>query len=93
MHHGEGAPPGVSYRQVVANESHAAGMKIPTFEVPPHIHPQHFVEGTFKDRDMEIDPAKEKISASASAPWMPGKCTQQVPQAPKYVISSPRIEE
>jgi hypothetical protein len=49
------------------------------------------MEGSFKDREMEIDPMKEK--APASTPWLPGKCIPQAPQAPKYLISTPRIEE
>jgi hypothetical protein len=54
---------------------------------------QLLAEGTFKDREMDIDPAKEKIPANVSAPWVLGKCIPQPPQAPKCVVSSPRIEE
>jgi hypothetical protein len=50
-------------------------------------------EGTFKDREMDIDPENATIPTTASTPWMPGKCIPQAPQAPKYIISSPRIEE
>jgi hypothetical protein len=49
------------------------------------------VEGSFKDREMEIDPVKGK--APTTVPWLPGKCIPQAPQAPKYLISTPRIEE
>jgi hypothetical protein len=87
------APTGVSYSQVTANEDPATRVKRPTFETPPEMRAQLLVEGTFKDRDTDMDPAKEDISASASAPWIPGKCIPQAPQAPKYVINSPRIEE
>jgi hypothetical protein len=51
------------------------------------------VEGTFKDREMDIDPKNTTILTTTSTPWMPGKCILQAPQAPKYIISSPRIEE
>jgi hypothetical protein len=36
---------------------------------------------------------KRAAPTKASAPWTPGKCIPQAPQAPKYVVSSPRIEE
>jgi hypothetical protein len=49
------------------------------------------MEGSFKDREMEIDSMKEK--APASTPWLLGKCIPQAPQAPKYLISTLRIEE
>jgi hypothetical protein len=42
---------------------------------------------------MDIDPDKETVPATVSTPWMPGKCIPHAPQAPKYVINSPRIEE
>jgi hypothetical protein len=42
---------------------------------------------------MDIDPGKEKIATKGSVPWVPGKCIPQAPQAPKYVVCSPRIEE
>ena len=42
---------------------------------------------------MEIDPEKAASIPTSTAPWKPGKCIPQAPQAPKYVISSPRIEE
>jgi hypothetical protein len=93
MNRREGAPTGVSYSQITANENAAAGTKRPTFETPPDMRATLLAEGTFKDREMDIDPAKETVPAKASAPWMPGKCIPQAPQAPKYVISSPRIEE
>jgi hypothetical protein len=89
----EGAPAGVSYSRVTANENHEAGTKRPTFETPPDMRAQLLEEGTLKDKEMDIDPAKEKSPANASVPWVPGKCIPQAPQAPKYVVSSPRIEE
>jgi hypothetical protein len=89
----EGAPTGISYSQVIVNENAAAGVKRPTFEPPPDMRAALLEEGTFKDRDMDIDPDKKATSAKASAPWTPGKCIPQAPQAPKYVVSSPRIEE
>jgi hypothetical protein len=42
---------------------------------------------------MDINPEKGVIPPTASNPWMPGKCIPQAPQAPKYVINSPCIEE
>jgi hypothetical protein len=68
-------------------------MKWLTFEPPPDMRSKLLAEGTFKDREMDIDPEKETIPSTASTPWMPGKCIPQAPQTPKYVINSPRIEE
>jgi hypothetical protein len=89
----EGASTGVSYSQATTNENLAAGVKRPTFEPPPDMRSKLLAEGTFKDREMDIDPVKETGPANASVPWMPGKCIPQAPQAPKYIIRSPRIEE
>jgi hypothetical protein len=91
--HREGPPTGASYSQVIANENAAAGVKRPAFEPPPDLRATLLEEGTFKDRDMDIDPDRRIASAKASAPWIPGKCIPQAPQAPKYVVRSPRIEE
>jgi hypothetical protein len=87
------APKGVTYSQVTANEDLAIRVKRPTFETPQELRAQLIVEGTFKDRDTDMDRAKEDNFAPASAPWIPGKCLPQAPIAPKYVINSPRIEE
>lgn len=67
QHPGE-APTGVSYSQVTANEDLATRWKRPTFETPPEMRAQLLVEGTFKDRDMDMDSAKEDSPANASAP-------------------------
>ena len=70
----EGASFGISYSQITTNENPEIGTKRPTFETPPDMHAQLLAEGTFKDQDMDIDPAKEKVPANVSAPWVPGKC-------------------
>jgi hypothetical protein len=88
-----GASNGVSYSQITASKNAAAGTKRLTFEMPPDMRAALLAEGTFKDREMDIDPDKETVPAKASAPWTPGKCIPQAPQAPKYVVSLPRIEE
>jgi hypothetical protein len=93
MNRKEGEPPGASYSRITANGSPTEGPKRPTFEPPPNLRAELLEEGTFKDRAMDIDPGKEPVQASASTPWVLGKCIPQAPQAPKYVISSPRIEE
>ena len=80
-----------SYSRVTANDNLSEGMKRPTFESPPDLREKLLMEGSFKDREMEIDPTKEK--APASTPWLLGKCIPQAPQAPKYLISTLRIEE
>jgi hypothetical protein len=76
----------------MANEDPTTKVKRSTFETPPDMHVQLLVEGTFKDQDTDMDPAKEDSSASASSPWIPGRCIPQAPSTPKYVINSPRIE-
>jgi hypothetical protein len=42
---------------------------------------------------MDIDLGKTQTAASATRPWIPGKCIPKVPQALKYIVSTPRIEE
>ena len=82
-----------SYSQATAGVKDAERTKRPAFEPPPGIHSTLWEEGTSKDREMEIDHEKAASISTAAAPWKPGKCIPQAPQAPKYVISSPRIEE
>jgi hypothetical protein len=89
----EGGPNGASYSQATANGSSGEGFKRPTFEPPPDLRSKLLTEGTFKDREMDIDPENAAIPATVSTPWIPGKCIPQAPQAPKYIINSPRIEE
>ena len=93
MNRKEGEPPGASYSQITANGNPSEGPKQPTFEPPPNLHVELLEEGTFKDREMDIDPGKETAPGRASTPWLPGKCIPQALQAPKYVIIFPRIEE
>jgi hypothetical protein len=93
MSHREGETMGISYSQSTANGNPAGGSKRSTFEPPPDLRSKLLVEGTFKDREMDIDSDKETVPTTTSTPWMLGKCIPQVPQAPKYVINSPRIEE
>jgi len=85
--------PGVTYSQVTANATSETGIKRPAFEMPPEMRKQLLAEGTFKDREMDIDSSKENAAARGSVPWVPGKCIPQAPQAPKYIICTPRIEE
>jgi hypothetical protein len=89
----EGELPRVTYSQITANATSDTGTKRPAFETPPEMRAQLLAEGTFKDKDMDIDSAKEKVVAGGSAPWVPGKCIPQAPQAPKYMVCSPRIKE
>jgi hypothetical protein len=89
----EGGSNDASYSQATANGSSGEGLKRPTFEPPPDLRSKLLTEGTFKDREMDIDPENAATPATASTPWLPGKCIPQAPQAPKYIISSPRIEE
>jgi hypothetical protein len=93
MNRKEGEPPGASYIQITTNGNPSDGPKWPTFEPPPNLHAELLEEGTFKDREMDIDRGKETALGCAAKPWMPGKCIPQAPQAWKYVINSPRIEE
>jgi len=88
----EGEPQGASYSHVTANDDATEGLKRLAFETPTSLRAELLEDGTFKDREMEIDPEKEKTPSRASTPWLSGKCIPQVTQALKYVISSPRIE-
>jgi hypothetical protein len=72
MNRQEGAPLSASYSRVTANDNLSEGTKRPTFEPPPELREKLLMEGSFKDREMEIDPTKEK--APASTPWLSGKC-------------------
>ena len=89
----EGGPNGTSYSQATTNGNSAEGTKRPTFEPPPDLRSKLLAEGTFKDQEMDIDPENATIPTTVSTPWMPGKCIPHAPQAPKYIISSPHIEE
>jgi hypothetical protein len=73
--------------------NNGGGSRRPTFEPPPDLRSQLLFEGTFKDKEMDIDSGKTPTSTSMTRPWIPGKCIPQVSQAPKYIISTPRIEE
>jgi hypothetical protein len=89
----DGTPSSSTYSQVTSGKDPALSTKRPSFETPPDLRATLLEEGTFKDRDMEIDPDKGTAPAKATAPWIPGKCIPQAPQAPKYLVCSPRIEE
>ena len=89
----EGGPNGTSYSQATVNGILGEGSKRPTFEPPPDQCSKLMMEGSFKDREMDIDPENMATPATVSIPWLPGKCIPQAPQAPKYIISSPHIEE
>jgi hypothetical protein len=86
-------PTNGSYRQATTGGKDAERTKRPAFEPPPDIYSTLWEEGASKNREMEIDHEKAASTPTAAAPWKPGKCIPQAPQAPKYVISSPRIEE
>jgi hypothetical protein len=89
----EGGMRGPSYSQATANGSNGEGSKHPTFEPPPDLRAKLLTKGTFKDKETDIDSGKALAPTSASKPWLPGKCIPQAPQAPKYIIITPRIEE
>ena len=61
----------VSYSQITTNGNPTEGAKWPTFEPPPDLCAKLLAEGTFKDREMDIDPDKETVPATVSTPWMP----------------------
>jgi hypothetical protein len=64
----EGGPTGTSYSQAMTNGNVAEGTKRPTFEPPPDLHSKLLEEETFKDQEMDIDPEKETLPSTASAP-------------------------
>jgi hypothetical protein len=89
----EGGSNDTSYRQAIENGSFGEGLKRPTFEPPPDQRSKLLMEGTFKDREMDIDPENVATPATTSIPWLPGKCIPQAPHALKYIIISSCIEE
>jgi hypothetical protein len=84
----EGAPRGTTYNHATM---HGNKGRRPTFEPPLDLRSQLLFEGTFKDKEMDIDSGN--APTRATRPWIPGKCIPQALQAPKYAISTPRIEE
>jgi hypothetical protein len=89
----EGGRAGASYSEATTNGSGGETFKRPSFEPPQDLRATLIADGTFKDRDMDIDPDHPAVPATASPPWLPGKCIPQAPHAPKYIVNSPRIEE
>jgi hypothetical protein len=89
----EGGPRGSSYSEATTHGNNRGGTRCPSFEPPPDLHSQLLFEGTFKEKEMDIDSWKTQTSTTATHPWIPRKCIPQMPQAPKYIISTPRIEE
>jgi hypothetical protein len=73
--------------------NNGGGSRCPTFKPPLYLHLKLLFEGTFKEKEMDIDSGKIPASTSASQPWLPGKCIPQAPKAPKYIISTPQIKE
>lgn len=64
----EGEPMGASYNRVTTNGNTAEATKRTTFEPPADLHSKLMEDDTFKDRDMDIDPAKETNPSSTKAP-------------------------
>jgi hypothetical protein len=86
-------PQGPSYSEAMMNGKNGGGSRCTTFEPHPNLRPQLLSKGTFKEKEMDIDYGKTMTSKITSRPWLLGKCIPQAPQAPKYIISTPRIEE
>jgi hypothetical protein len=89
----EGGPRGSSYSEAMVHRNNGGGSRRPTFESPPDLRSQLLSEGTFKDKEMDIDSRKTPTTTSVTHPWIPKKCIPQTPQAPKYIIITPGIEE
>jgi hypothetical protein len=79
----EGGRVGASYSEATTNGRSGEGFKRSSFEPLPDLRATLITEGTFKDREMDIDPEHPRAPAIASMPWLPGKCIPQAPQAPK----------
>jgi len=87
----EGGSRGASYNHVAAQENLDCVSRRLTFELPPNMCSQLLFEGSTKGKEMEID--SRYTQTKAARPWALGKCIPQASLAPKYIISSPRIEE
>jgi hypothetical protein len=51
----EGGLRGPSYSQTIVNRSNGEGSRHPTFKPPPDLRSQLLTEGTFKDKEMDIE--------------------------------------
>ena len=64
----EGGLRGPSYNDATAQEKNGGESKRPTFEPPPDLRSQLIFEGTFKDREMDINSGKATPATSTSQP-------------------------
>jgi hypothetical protein len=87
----DGGSRGTSYSQVVSQDPPGGGFRRPAFEPSSDQCSRIFFEGASKGKEMDIDSGPTQ--AKETCPWAPGKCIPQAPSTPKYVISTPRIEE
>lgn len=86
-----GAPHVPSYSSVTGKEHGSSHFKHPTFELPEGMQKLIWEDEMPKEKPMDIDP--ETSQRKAKRTWEPGKCIPQTTTAPKYTISSPRIED
>jgi hypothetical protein len=88
----EGEAPHVpSYSSVTGKEHGSSHFKHPTFELPEGMQKLIWEDEMPKEKPMDIDP--ETSQPKAKRTWEPSKCIPQTTTAPKYTISSPRIED
>jgi hypothetical protein len=86
-----GAPSAPSYNTVTGKEHGSNHTKRPTFELPDDMQKLIWEDEMSKEKPMDIDP--ETSQPRSKRTWEPGKCIPQAPIAPKYTISSPRMED
>jgi hypothetical protein len=89
----EGELPRATYSQITANATSETGISGRHLKRLPKCASSFWQRAPSKTATWTSIQAKEKVAARGSAPWVPGKCIPQAPQAPKYVVCSPRIEE
>jgi hypothetical protein len=86
-----GVPHAPSYSSVTGKEHGYSHFKRPPFELPEDMRKIIWEDEMPKEKPMDIDP--ETSQPKAKRTWEAGKCIPQATTAPKYTISSPRIED
>jgi hypothetical protein len=79
------------YSKVVSQDPLGGGFRRPAFESLPDQCSRIIFDGASKGKEMEINSGATK--SKEKHPWAPEKCIRQAPLAPKYVISTAKIEE
>ena len=86
-----GVPSAPSYNAVIGKEHGSNHFKCSTFELLDSMQKLIWEDEMPKEKPMDIDP--ETNQPRTKRTWEPGKCITQASIAPKYTISSSRMED